>query len=111
MLFDSPAYFLFLIPVALVYWRLPHRAQNILLLLASYFFYGWWDWRFLTLILCSTVVDFLCARAIAASDDPRMRKTLLAISVSVNLTFLGFFKYFNFFADSLSAVLDSAGLG
>jgi len=54
MLFDSPAYFLFLIPVVVVYWRLSHRAQNIFLLLASYFFYGWWDWRFLALMIGST---------------------------------------------------------
>jgi D-alanyl-lipoteichoic acid acyltransferase DltB (MBOAT superfamily) len=111
MLFDTPVYFVFLIAVVSTYWLFARRQQNILLLLASYFFYGWWDWRFLSLILCSTVIDFFCARAVAASDDPRMRKALLAISVSVNLTFLGFFKYFNFFADSLSAVLDSAGLG
>jgi len=61
MLFDSPAFFLFLIPVVFLYWRMNHRAQNIFLLLASYFFYGWWDWRFLALMIASTTVDFLIA--------------------------------------------------
>jgi D-alanyl-lipoteichoic acid acyltransferase DltB (MBOAT superfamily) len=51
MLFDSPAYFVFLIPVVLAYWRLNRREQNVFLLLASYFFYGWWDWRFLALMI------------------------------------------------------------
>src|SRR5438045_7260863 len=75
MLFDSPAYFLFLIPVVLLYWRLNQRAQNVFLLLASYFFYGWWDWRFLALMIGSTTVDFLIAQKIAPSrSDPHRRK-------------------------------------
>jgi len=59
MLFDSPAYFIFLIPVwVLLYWRLNRGEQNVFLLLASYFFYGWWDWRFLALMIGSTTIDF-----------------------------------------------------
>ena len=111
MLFDSPIYFVFLALVIPTYWLLRHRSrQNVLLLLASYLFYGWWDWRFLSLILISTVVDYNCARYIARSSDPAKRRLLLAISVGVNLTFLGFFKYFNFFVDSLHRVLGVAGL-
>jgi D-alanyl-lipoteichoic acid acyltransferase DltB (MBOAT superfamily) len=58
MLFDTPIYFVFLVPVVLVYWRLSHRSQNMFLLLASYFFYGWWDWRFLGLMIGGTTADF-----------------------------------------------------
>jgi len=69
MFFDTPVYAVFLVLVVLVYWRLRWRQQNALLLGASYLFYGWWDPRFLGLIALSTVVDFYCARVIAASDD------------------------------------------
>ncbi len=110
MLFDSPVFFVFLILVVLIYWRLSRRPQNVLLVLASYFFYGWWDWRFLGLILISTLVDFYCARTIARSANPVRRKTLLTISIALNLGFLGFFKYFNFFTDSLSHTLTAIGL-
>ncbi|HEX9443528.1 MAG TPA: MBOAT family O-acyltransferase, partial [Candidatus Binatia bacterium] len=109
MLFDTPVYFAFLGIVVLLYWRLGLRRQNILLLAASYAFYGWWDWRFLTLIATSTGVDYFCARAIAASENPERRKLLLVFSLVVNLTFLGVFKYFNFFADSLHAALQTIG--
>jgi D-alanyl-lipoteichoic acid acyltransferase DltB (MBOAT superfamily) len=110
MLFDSPVFFVFLITVVGAYWMLRHRRQNVLLLAASYFFYGWGDWRFLGLILLSTVVDYFCARSIARSESPGRRKLLLAISVTLNLGFLGFFKYFNFFADSLAHMLGAVGI-
>ena len=110
MLFDTPVYFVFLLAVVPTYWLLRRRRQNQLLLVASYVFYGWWDWRFLSLIMCSTLVDFFCARAIASTEDVVRRRTLLAISVSVNIVFLGFFKYFNFFADSLHGLLHMIGL-
>ena len=71
MLFDTPIFFAFLIFVVACYWRLGWRRQNVFLVIASYFFYGWWDWRFLSLIFISTVVDFYCARNIAASSSPR----------------------------------------
>ena len=75
MLFDSPVYFVFLIPVVLLYWRLEHRAQNIFLLIASYFFYGWWDWRFLALMIASTTMDFVIAQKIAPeAQNPNRRK-------------------------------------
>ena len=110
MLFDSPIYFVFLALVVPTYWLLGRQRKNVFLLAASYLFYGWWDWRFLSLILISTVVDYNCARYIARSSDPTKRRLLLALSVGVNLTFLGFFKYFNFFVDSLHGVLGVIGL-
>ncbi len=110
MLFDSPAYFLFLIPVVLLYWRLNHRAQNIFLLLASYFFYGWWDWRFLALMIGSTTVDFLIAQKIAPSRlDPHRRKWFI-FSLVLNFLILGTFKYFDFFAGSFLGALDKLGI-
>lgn len=110
MFFDSPVFFVFLAIIVSSYWWLPHRRQNQMLLVASYVFYGWWDWRFLGLIFISTVVDFFCALAIDRLTDPRKRKLLLAVSLLVNLTFLGFFKYFNFFIESLTPVLTSLGV-
>jgi alginate O-acetyltransferase complex protein AlgI len=110
MLFDTPVYFVFLTIVVVCYWRLPRRGQNILLLGASYLFYGWWDWRFLGLILLSTLVDYFCAHLIDQSDSPARRRTALMVSVVLNLGFLGFFKYFNFFIDSFAAMMHSAGI-
>src|SRR5438132_1974431 len=110
MLFDSPAYFLFLIPVALVYWRLPHRAQNILLLLASYFFYGWWDWRFLALMIGSTTMDFLIAQKITAGRADSNRKKWFVFSLLLNFGILGVFKYFDFFTGSFSSALETLGI-
>ena len=91
------------------YRLLPHRAQNWLLLVASYYFYASWDWRFLGLLLASTIVDYSCGRLIEASPDPRRRKTLLCLSLGFNLTLLGFFKYFNFFADNLHGLFGALG--
>ena len=109
MLFDTPIYFAFLCTVVLLYWAMRHRQQNVLLLIASYIFYGWWDIRFLALIALSTTVDYFCAHAIHASDDARRRRLLLAFSVTLNFVFLGVFKYFNFFADSLHTALQGLG--
>src|SRR5258706_1922980 len=100
MLFDSTAYLLFLALVTLVYWRLPFRRQNYLLLLASYVFYGWWDWRFLLLMMGSTLVDFVVARRIVDASSAGRRRGLLLFSLAVNFGILAFFKYFNFFVDS-----------
>ena len=77
MFFDTPIYAFFLALVVLAYWRLGWHNQNRMLLVASYVFYGWWDVRFLGLIAASTVVDYYCARAIAASEDTRRRRMLL----------------------------------
>jgi D-alanyl-lipoteichoic acid acyltransferase DltB (MBOAT superfamily) len=109
MFFDTPIYAVFLTLVVFLYWRLGWRSQNRMLLAASYVFYGWWDVRFLALIAASTIVDYYCARAIAASEDTTRRRTLLTISLAVNLGFLGVFKYFNFFVDSFAVALESLG--
>jgi len=100
MFFDSTAYVVFLSFVTLLYWRLPFRKQNYLLLAASYVFYGWWDWRFLLLMAGSTLVDFIVARKIASTSNERTRRSLLFFSIILNFAFLGIFKYFNFFLDS-----------
>ena len=109
MLFDSPVYFLFLTVVVLIYWRLKWRPQNIFLLLASYFFYGWWDWRFLGLMIVSTTLDYRIAQSISRAEDPRRRKHLLLLSLALNFSFLGAFKYFNFFLGSFVTVASSLG--
>ena len=110
MWFDTPAYAFFLILVVAVYWRLGRRNQNIFLLAASYFFYGWWDYRFLLLMIGSTTIDFLIARAIERTSNTSTRRNLLVASLIVNFAILGFFKYFNFFVDSFIHVLATAGV-
>src|SRR5205814_3543068 len=82
---------------------------NLLLLVASYCFYGWWDPRFLALIAASTIVDFYCAEAIDRSEDVARRRVLLTMSLVINLGFLAVFKYFNFFMDSFAATLQTLG--
>src|SRR5438132_2890151 len=110
MLFDTPIFFAFLAAVTLCYWCLTFRNQNKFLLVASYFFYGWWDWRFLCLMIASTLIDYFIAIKIADTEDRRVRSTLLTLSLVVNFSILGFFKYFNFFADSLGHVLAGVGI-
>lgn len=111
MFFDSTAYVVFLALVTLLYWRLPFRPQNAFLLAASYFFYGWWDWRFLILMASSTLADYYIARKISNAGDERLRRTLLTVSLVLNFSFLGVFKYFNFFVDSFSHLAHLVGLG
>ncbi|HKV64641.1 MAG TPA: MBOAT family protein [Candidatus Acidoferrum sp.] len=110
MLFDSTAYILFLTLAVLIYWRLPFRQQNYFLLAASYVFYGWWDWRFLILMAGSTLVDYIVARKIAATSNERTRRLLLIFSIALNFSFLGVFKYFNFFVDSAAHLAALLGL-
>ncbi|NOX59834.1 MAG: hypothetical protein GXP29_13395 [Planctomycetes bacterium] len=110
MLFNSWEFAIFFVVVFGLYNVLALRAQNVLLLVASYFFYGCWDWRFLSLIVISTVVDFVVAKRIEETDDDRRKRRFLLVSVCTNLGILGFFKYFNFFVDSAAAVLTSFGL-
>ncbi len=86
------------------------KAQNILLLIASYIFYGYWDWRFLILLFASTSIDFFISKGIYNTDDRRKRKLLLTCSIVANLLLLGFFKYFNFFADSFTDFLNLIGI-
>jgi D-alanyl-lipoteichoic acid acyltransferase DltB (MBOAT superfamily) len=89
---------------------LRHTGQNSLLLAASYLFYAWWDWRFLGLMLLSTVTDYVVGRGLGALHDDRRRRQLFAISLCVNLGILGFFKYFNFFVDSAERVTMALGM-
>ncbi|HWE28096.1 MAG TPA: MBOAT family protein, partial [Polyangia bacterium] len=103
-------YFVFLILVVALYWRVSFRKQNVVLLIASYYFYGWWDWRFLALMAGSTLADFFIARAIAGSAEAHRRKLLLVVSLVLNFGFLGFFKYYNFFVDSLATALHALGV-
>jgi alginate O-acetyltransferase complex protein AlgI len=104
MLFNSIDFILFFAVVYGLYLVLNHRAQNWMLLVASNFFYGCWDWRFLFLLWFTMTVDFFCGRAIHRSDDPRTRKRLLLFSLFSNLGVLFFFKYFGFFSESLQAL-------
>jgi D-alanyl-lipoteichoic acid acyltransferase DltB (MBOAT superfamily) len=110
MLFDTPIFIFFLTVVVAGYWCLKFRDQNKFLLVASYFFYGWWDWRFLLLMIGSTLIDYFIAIKIADTEDPRVRKSLLVLSLIINFSILGFFKYFNFFADSLVGALSGIGI-
>jgi len=109
MVFTSLHFVVFFTVVYAAYRVLPQRGQNWLLLAASYYFYAVWDWRFLSLLVGSTVVDYAVARAIAAADDPRRRKHLLWLSLAFNFGVLGFFKYFNFFADAVAGLFDALG--
>lgn len=105
MLFNSIDFAIFLPLVFAIYWLLKNQAlktQNTFLLLSSYVFYGWWDWRFLSLIIFSSLVDYLLGLSIAKSSIPRQRKLFLVTSLLVNLGFLGFFKYFNFFTQGFA---------
>jgi alginate O-acetyltransferase complex protein AlgI len=110
MLFDTPIFIVFLTLVTLGYWCLGFRNQNRFLLVASYLFYGWWDWRFLCLMIASTVIDYFIAIKIADTEDQRTRRLLLTLSLIVNFSILGFFKYFNFFAESLAGGLSTLGI-
>jgi alginate O-acetyltransferase complex protein AlgI len=109
MLFNSIVFLCFITVIFLVYPRLRLRWQNVFLLVASYVFYGYWDWRFNFLLLTSTVVDFCVGKRLYVSDNQKHRKLLLFVSVAVNLGILGFFKYFNFFIDSAASVLAVIG--
>ena len=110
MSLDSSIYVVFLAFVVAIYWKLHRRAQNMLLLAASYFFYAWWDWRFLLLMATSTCVDYWAARRVHASNDARIRRRCLWFSVALNLAFLGYFKYFHFFVDSFAGLGSLLGL-
>ena len=110
MFFDTPIFVFFLTAVVLLYWRLGWAGQNKMLLVASCFFYGWWDWRFLLLMMTSATFDFLLAQKIADSENPKIRRSLLTFSLLLNFGFLGVFKYYNFFASSLLDGLTSLGV-
>ncbi|HMP74751.1 MAG TPA: MBOAT family protein [Kiritimatiellia bacterium] len=110
MIFNSIDFVLFLLVVFPLYLALPRRGQNAMLLVASYFFYGYWDWRFLFLLAFSTVVDYAVALGMERARSPRARTWLVGTSMVVNLGLLGFFKYFNFFIGSAEEMLAAMGL-
>ncbi len=112
MLFNSIDFAAFLPIVFILYWFLIQKnlkLQNVLLIVASYVFYGWWDWRFLSLIVFSSLVDYFVGRQLAKEETQSKRKLLLWTSISVNLGFLGFFKYYNFFAQSFTEAFTFLG--
>lgn len=103
MVFNSLEFFIYLAIVFFLYWKVLKKnlkAQNIFILFSSYIFYGWWDWRFLSLILLSTIVDYFVGLKIDASIKQSLRKRWLWLSVAFNVGLLSFFKYYNFFVDS-----------
>ena len=113
MLFNSIEYLLFLPIVFILYWFALRRnisAQNALLVAASYFFYSWWDYRFLALIFLSTLVDYFVGLALEKVVNKQQRKFLVATSLIVNLGMLGFFKYYNFFIESWIEAWETLGV-
>jgi len=108
VIFHSLDFVVFFGLVVALYWRLPHRAQNVLLLVSSYFFYGYVHPWFLILIASSTLIDYVSARGM--ERWPEHRRRFMAVSIVSNFGMLGFFKYFNFFADNIQAVLAAAGV-
>jgi alginate O-acetyltransferase complex protein AlgI len=117
MLFNSLIFVGFFLCVYALYsaTRRNLRVQNVLLLVASYVFYGYWDWRFLSLIAISTLTDYVIGRHLGATEDTTepgraRRKRLLIYSIVVNLSILGFFKYFDFFAENFAGLLSLVGM-
>jgi alginate O-acetyltransferase complex protein AlgI len=111
MLFTQLEFPLFLLVVLLMAWASRSRvSRNAILLVASYYFYAYWDYRFCGLLLLSTLVDFFVARAMARAQSQPARRRLLIVSLVVNLGVLGFFKYFNFFIDSAQPIMAAMGL-
>lgn len=110
MLFNSLQFAIFFAAVMFLYVGMSHKAQNRMLLVASYIFYGMWDWRFTALLAVSTVVDYFCGKYIYESQSKATQKSLLTVSVLTNLSILGFFKYFNFFIENFENLLCLAGI-
>jgi alginate O-acetyltransferase complex protein AlgI len=110
MVFNSLVFALFIFAFFPTYWFLKGRSRMWLCLLASYLFYGWWDWRFLGIVLFTTVLDYSLGIFIEDENDRKKKNHLVLISVLSNLGFLGFFKYFNFFADSFAKILITMGM-
>ena len=113
MLFNSISFAIFLPIVFFLYWFITNKnlkLQNILLLVASYYFYACWDWRFMFLLMFSTFLDYYTGLKIEENKKQNLRKFWLWLSVGINLGFLGFFKYYNFFAESFAEMLQNFGL-
>ena len=113
MLFNSIDFAIFLPIVFILYWFVTNKKlklQNLLIVIASYVFYGWWDWRFLSLIIFSTVVDYSVGLKLKNEENKTKRKIFLWTSILVNLGFLGFFKYYNFFLDNFITAFSFFGM-
>jgi alginate O-acetyltransferase complex protein AlgI len=113
MLFNSFTFFFFFIIVFFVYWfplKDKTKTQNVFILISSYIFYGWWDWRFIGLIALSTLVDYFVGKLISKELKSTRRKVLLSISVVFNLGLLGYFKYYNFFIENWINAWQSIGI-
>lgn len=112
MLFNSITFLIFLPIVFSIYWGLSssRKAQNIILLFASYVFYAWWDYRFLSLIAFSTFIDFVIGLQLQKRRDEKLRKGLLIMSLVLNLGLLGFFKYYGFFLESWQEAWSTVGI-
>ena len=111
MQFNSTDFALFFVAFFFLYWNVTKnnlKAQNLLILISSYVFYAWWDYRFLFLLIFSTLLDYITGLKIHQSSS-KVRTFWLVISVAVNLGFLGLFKYYNFFIESFATVLSSVG--
>ena len=110
MLFNSLEFAGFAIITLILYWMLRLRGQNVLLLIASYLFYSAWDWRFLSLLIFQSLVDYIAGLGIGRSEDERVRKRYLIGAITINLLVLATFKYFGFFVDSAIGLLRWIGL-
>ena len=113
MFFNSLHFAIFLPIVFIMYWFVGNKSkinQNYILILASYYFYSCWDWRFLFLLVFSTLLDYVSAMKIEKSKTQSERKMWLWLCISINLGFLGVFKYYNFFAASFAELLQSFGV-
>lgn len=110
MIFTSLTFVIFLVLVFATYWALPRQSwRNLLIVVASYVFYGWWDWRFCSLMLGTSLLDFGLGLAIQRAQAAAARRTLLIISLISNLGTLALFKYFNFFTQNAQALAESMG--
>ena len=112
MLFNSIEFGFFLVLSFFLYWFVFNRdvkSRNLFLLIISYIFYGWWDWRFLGLLIISSTVDYIVANKMYEAPTPTIKKRYLIISLVTNLGLLGAFKYFNFFSESFVNVLQAIG--
>ena len=111
MLFNSLQFFVFFVCIFSAYWIVHKniKLRNILLLVGSYYFYGSWDWRFLSLIIISTLTDYYCGKKIHESTSNFQRKLFLVISISVNIGILATFKYFGFFVNSFVDLINFLG--
>ena len=113
MLFNSLDFIVFLLVVFTLFWVIPTRlavVKNLLLLVASYVFYGWWDWRFLLLIVFSSLVDFTVGLLLKRSEEERKRKFYLFLSLAINLGLLFTYKYFDFFIAEANSLLGKIGM-